>query len=96
MHEENTPLRPVLSLPGSSYYKLKKVVAKFSENFGGADIETNSLETRQVLERISIEPNENVISLDVKSLFTKIPLKEAIDIAPRKFFERDEPPSIAR
>ena len=29
VHRENTPLRPVLSLPGSSYYNLNKVLAKF-------------------------------------------------------------------
>ena len=28
VHKGNTPLRPVLSLPGSSYYNLKKVLAK--------------------------------------------------------------------
>ena len=30
MHKMNTPLRPVLSLPGSSYYNLNKILAKFS------------------------------------------------------------------
>ena len=29
VHKVNTPLRPVLSLPGSSYYNLNKVLAKF-------------------------------------------------------------------
>ena len=29
VHKKNTPLRPVLSLPGSSYYNLNKVLAKF-------------------------------------------------------------------
>ena len=32
----------------------------------------------------------------VKSLYTNIPLKEARDIALRKLYEQDEPPSIAR
>ena len=31
VHKVNTPLRPVLSLPGSSYYNLNKVLAKFFE-----------------------------------------------------------------
>ena len=43
-----------------------------------------------------LEPNENLISLDVKSLYTNVPLKEAIDIALRKLYEQDEPSSIAR
>ena len=37
-----------------------------------------------------------MISLDVKSLYTNVPLKEAIDIALRKLYEQDEPPSVAR
>ena len=89
----NTPLRPVLSLPGSSYYNLNKVLAKFFEKIEGANIEPNSLE---ILESTNLEPNENLISLDVKSLYTNDPLKEAIDIALRKLYEQDEPPSIAR
>ena len=37
----NTPLRPVLSLPGSSYHNLNKVLAKSFEKIEGANIETN-------------------------------------------------------
>ena len=44
----------------------------------------------------NLEPNENLISLDVKSLYTNVPLKEAIDIVLRKLYGQDEPPSIAR
>ena len=96
VHKVNTPLRPVLSLPGSSYYNLNKVLAKFFEKIEGANIETNSLDAREILESTNLEPNENLISLDVKSLYRNFPLKEAIDIALRKLYEQDEPPSIAR
>ena len=96
VHKVNTPLRPVLSLPGSSYYNLNKVLAEFFEKIEGANIETNSLDAREILESTNLEPNENLISLDVKSLYTNVPLKEAIDIALRKLYEQDEPPSIAR
>ena len=92
----NTPLRAVLSLPGSSYHNLNKVLAKIFEKIEGANIETNSLDAREIFESTNIEPNESLISLDVKSLYTTVPLKKAIDIALRKLYERDEPPSIAR
>ena len=84
VHKVNIPLRPVLSLPGSSYYNLNKVLAKFFEKIEGANIETNSLDAREILESTNLEPNEILISLDVKSLYTNVPLKEAIDIALRK------------
>ena len=91
-----TPLRPVLSLPGSSYYNLNKVLAKFIEKIGGANIEINSLDAREILESTNLESNENLISQDVKSLYKNVPLKEAIDIALRKLYEPDEPPSTDR
>ena len=37
-----------------------------------------------------------MISLDVKSLYTNVPRKEAKDKALRKLYEQDEPASIAR
>ena len=93
VHKVNTPLRPVLSLPGSSVYNLNKILAKFFEKIEGAN---NSLDARQILESTNLEPNESLISLDVKSLHTNVPLKQAKDIALRKLYEQDEPRSIAR
>ena len=95
VHRVNTPGRPVLSLPGSSYYNFNKVLAKFFEKIEGANIETHPLDAKEILESTNLEPNENLISLDVKSLYTNVPLKEAIE-ALRKMYEQDEPPSIAR
>ena len=92
----NTPLRPVLSLPGSSYYNLKTVLAKLFEKTEGANIETNSIDAREISESTNLEPNENFISLDMKILYTNVPLKEAIDIALRNLYEQDEPPTNAR
>ena len=74
---------------------MNKVLAKFFEKVEGANIETNSLEAREISVSICFEPKENVISLDVKSLLTKVPLEETKDIALRKLYEQDEPPSIA-
>ena len=83
-------------MPDSSYYKLNKVLAKFFEKIEGATVETESLDEREILESINLEPNENLISSIVKSLYSKVPLKQAIDTALRKLYEQDEPPSIAR
>ena len=96
VHNENTPIRLVLSLPGSSYYNLNKVLAKVVVKNEGANIETNSLDAREILESISFEPKEILISPYLKSLYTNIPLKEAIHFALRKLYEQDEPLSIAR
>ena len=96
VHKKNNPLRPVLSLPDSSYYKLNKVLAKLFEKIEGATVETKSLDEREILESINLEPNENLISSIVKSLYSKVPLKQAIDTALRELYVEDETPSIAR
>ena len=92
MHREHTPLRPVLSMLGSSYNNLNKVLAKIFKKIECANKETNSLDAREILESINLEHNENLISLDVKCLYTNVPLNEAINIALRKLYEQDEPP----
>ena len=48
VNKENTQLRPVLSLPGSSFYNLNRVLAKLFEKFEGAKIEINSLDARKI------------------------------------------------
>ena len=42
VHKDEIPLRPVLSLLGSSYVNLNKMLAKFFDNIDGANIETNT------------------------------------------------------
>ena len=36
---------------------------------------------REILEKTELDSHERIISLDVKSLYTNVPLKEAIEIA---------------
>ena len=89
-------VRPVLSLPGSSYENLNKMLAKFFDNIDGANIETNTKEAREKIENIALDPDETIISLDVKSLYTNVPLKEAIKIALQKLYSQESPPEIQR
>ena len=72
VHKAETPLRPVLSVPGSSYENLKEMLAKFFDNIDGANIETNTKEARKPIENIALDPVETIISLDAKSLYTNV------------------------
>ena len=38
----------------------------------------------RIIESTNLESDENIISLDVKSLYTNVPLKEALDTAVSK------------
>ena len=74
VHKAETPLRPVLSLPGSSYENLNKTLAKFFD-IDEANIETNTKDARETIENIAQDPDETIKSLDVKTLYTNVPLK---------------------
>ena len=67
---------------------LTKMLAKFFDNIDGANRETN--------ENIALDSDETIISLDVKSLYTNVPLKEAIEIALLKLYSQESPPEIQR
>ena len=96
VHKADTPVRPVLSLRGSSYENLNKMPAKFFENIDKANKETNTKDARETIENISLDPDESMISLDAKSLYTNVPLKEALEIALQKLYSQESPPKIQR
>ena len=85
-HKSDIPLRLVLSLPGNSYENLKKKHSPtFFDKSQGANIETNTREAEEILEKIELDSAENTIFLDIKSLYTNVPLKQVFDIALREF-----------
>ena len=51
---------------------------------------------REILEKTELDSGESIISLDVKSLYTKVPLKEAVEIALRRLYEQVNPPETSR
>ena len=83
VHKQDTPLRPVLSSPGSSFDNLSVTLAKFFDEIEGANIETNTQMAREILAKTELDSDESIISPDVKSLSTNVPLKEAVEIALR-------------
>ena len=96
VHKQGTPLRTVLSLPGSSYDKLNKTLAKHFDENEGANIETNTQMAREILEKTELDSDESIISFDAKSLYTNLPLKEAVEIALRRLYEQVNPPESSR
>ena len=96
VHKQGTPLRPVLSLPGSSYDNLNKTLAKYFDEIEGANIEMNTQMAREILEKTEVDSDDSIISIDVKSLYTYVPLKEAVEIALRRLYEQVNPPETSR
>ena len=96
VYEKDTPLRPVLSLPSSFYEKLKRTLANFFDKIEGANIESNTEAATVMIENTNLDYDESIISRDVKSLYTNVLLKDAIDIALKNLYSQIEPPDLSR
>ena len=51
---------------------------------------------REILEKTVLDSDERIISLDIKSLHTDVPLKEAVELALRRLYEQVNPPETSR
>ena len=71
-------------------------MGKHFDEIEGANIETNTQMDREILEKTELDSDESIISLDVKSLYTIFPLKEAVEIAPMRLYEQVNPPETSR
>ena len=96
VQKEDTPLRPVLSIPGSSYENLNRFLTPFFQKLPGANIETNTKDARKALVSLTLEDDEQIVSPEVKSLYTNVPVGEAIEIALGELYSSNLAPDIPR
>ena len=81
IHKQGAPLRPIVNTIGSPSYKLATYLANLLKPLVG---KTNSFvkDSETWVEEISKEnlnPEDKLVSFDVVSLYTKIPVDEAVD-----------------
>ncbi len=93
VHKPGTPLRPILSTIGTPSYQLAKFLVPIL-----SPITVNEYTVKDSFsfarEINSVNPNGLFMaSLDVKSLFTNIPLNETVDICVDQLFNSDNPPN---
>ena len=81
VHKEDFPLRPVISMIGSGEYDLAKYLDKLIKPHIPDQFMVSS--TSQFLDRLKsifFLPTDRLVSFDVVSLFTNVPLNETIKI----------------
>ena len=81
VHKEGYPLRPVISMLNTPEYKLAKYLDTFIKPNIPISFSCDSTDKfLDNLKSFSIQPDIKVVSFDVVSLYTNIPLIETIDI----------------
>ena len=97
VHKDNCPLRPVVSMLNTAEYNL----AKYLDSYIKPNIPSQYMlhSTNQLLS--VLEDNKNLansknimISFDVVSLFTNVPLKESIDLAVKYVYSSENKPAF--
>ena len=91
IHKPSTPLRPIVSCIKSPTYYLSKYIASVISPLAGQtdSYVSNSKHFVEMLEDVLVDDGETLVSFDVSSLFTNVPIGEAVDII-RGRLEEDE------
>ena len=83
IHKNGNPLRPIVSFISSPTYNLSKYVAKILKPLTGNSAYTvkNSTEFCEGVADINLPDDDELVSFDVVSLFTSIPVDVAVNVA---------------
>ena len=94
VHKAGTPVRPVLSMPGSPYHKVEKQAADWRAVIPEAPIKCSSKLIVDKLKTVQLEEDEVMISFNVSFLYTNVSVKEATVQAADRLYAGDlqQPP----
>ena len=82
IHKPEVPLRPIVSCIGSPSYQLSKHIASLISPLAGKtdSYVRNSRHFVEVMRNVRVEEDEVLVSFDVSSLFTNVPVGEAVQV----------------
>ena len=87
MNVDKLPLRPIVSNIGTATYKTSQYLANLLTPLGTSKYTvTSTKEFISKLKKVTPPENYQMISFDVVSLFTNVPLQKTIDIIIRKVY----------
>ena len=86
IHKANVPLRPIVSSLGTATYELSSYLSRLLTAFITTIKSSikNTSDFCEQLQNITIEEDEILVSYDVKSLYTSIPIDDTLDIITHK------------
>ena len=96
-YKQGTPLRPVLSVTGSSYHELGRCLAGLLqpvlERFSSHRI-SDSFTFAKTIQNLDIDRNVFMRSFDVSSLFTNVPFTETIKVSSEALYDKSDSPAV--
>ena len=88
---DELPLRPIISNINTATYELARYLAKVLSPLSQSDYTvSSSKEFTEIIKLKSIPDNHRLVSFDVKSLFTNVPLDSTIDIILNRIYDKKE------
>ncbi|XP_026744741.1 uncharacterized protein LOC113506080, partial [Trichoplusia ni] len=93
IHKPNAPLRPIVSQIDTPTYRLAQHVAKTLSPLRGntTAFVKDSYHFVNEIKHLHLHDNEVMVSFDVQSLFTCLPVKDCIEIVSKKLAENNLP-----
>jgi hypothetical protein len=87
IHKDGVPLRPTVSNIGAPTYQLAKHLSGLLNQLTGktAHHVKNSFNFIEILKSLQIKPDDLMVSFDVVSLFTKVPVEESLILLKQHF-----------
>ena len=87
---EDLPLRPVISTIGTATYELAKYLVQILKPLGQWQYTIKSSKSfMKTLKKQKIPPGYQMVSFDVVSLFTNVPLEETINIIIKRIYDKN-------
>ena len=105
VHKPEVPLRPIVPSIGSATYKVAKYLARVIGPLVGHTVHhvKDSRHFAESMKAERLQEDESMISFNVKSLFTNVPVDEALEIAKRRLEDETlndrtplDPPDVLR
>ena len=91
IHKANVPLRPIVSAIGSPTYHLAQHLTTLLNPLVGNTQHhiRNSTHFIETIDKIHVSPSDCLVSFDVESLFTKVPIKDTIELLEPHFSSKE-------
>lgn len=83
VHKNNFPLRPIVSMRDSPNYKLAIYLSNMLNQCKDTSVSyvKDSFQLMNNLKKMEIQQDETMVTFDVQSLYSNVPMEEAIKIA---------------